>query len=107
MNDATPSNPPVRSTFADDPSMHELIEYFVEEIPSRVDALQDAWQAQDAETVERLTHQLKGASGGYGFKVISDAATALELPLKQGETELQQLSDEFAQLIDLCRRVMF
>ena len=107
MNSETPHSHPVRSTFADDPTMHELIEFFVDEIPSRIDALEQAWQEQDSETVMCLSHQLKGASGGYGVQVISDAAKALEHPLKQGEEELENLSEQFSDLIDLCNRVMF
>lgn len=102
----TPPQGPVRSTFSDDPEMHELVVFFVQEVPSRVDDMQRAWASQDAEMVERIAHQLKGAGGGYGFQVISDAAKALELPLKSGESALDDLKAEFEALVDLCNRVM-
>ncbi len=105
---ATPQpEQPVRSTYADDPEMHELIEFFVDEIPNRVEALQQAWQEHDADAIERLVHQLKGSSGGYGFQVITEAAAALEHPLKQGQDDLDALAAEYDQLIKLCNRVMF
>ena len=98
---------PVRSTFADDPEMHELIEFFVEEIPNRVRAMSTAWEKNDLESLKRLAHQLKGSSGGYGFEVISKAAAVLELQLKDDDRALDALAEDYQQLIDLCNRVMF
>ena len=105
MSGAHPSDQPVRSTLATDPEMQELIEFFVSEIPKRVDAMQAAWQDEDATALQRIAHQLKGAGGGYGFQTISDAATAIEQPLKEGIDDLAALSDQFAQLVNLCNRV--
>jgi HPt (histidine-containing phosphotransfer) domain-containing protein len=106
MSETQPSGQPVRSTLATDPEMQELIEFFVNEIPNRVDAMQTAWQEEDATSLERIVHQLKGAGGGYGFQTISDAATAVEKPLKDGINDLEALSAEFDQLVNLCNRVI-
>ena len=97
---------PVRSVFADDPEMRELVELFVQEMPARVGALRASWQAQQIAEIERIAHQLKGASSGYGFDVIGDAAARLESPLKGGADDLESIRNQFEQLIDLCSRAV-
>jgi HPt (histidine-containing phosphotransfer) domain-containing protein len=96
---------PLKSRFADDPEMSELIVFFVDELPSRVEAIRAAWRARQIETLTRLVHQLKGASAGYGFEPIGDAAGAIERQLRTpagpGARPLQSGID---QLTDLCAR---
>ncbi len=99
----------VVSQFANDPEMAELVELFVTELPTRVNALQAAWHAGRIADLARLAHQLKGSSAGYGFSSIGDAAGALEgklLSLRDSESEaaIDGLSAEFRKLVDLCAR---
>lgn len=95
---------PIHSTFADDPDMMELVEFFVDEISDRVAQLDAAFHSKDSHTLQDLAHQLKGAAGGYGFQVISDAAAKLESPLKGG-SPIESVSEELAELVSLCNRV--
>ncbi len=99
-----PTAAPIRSEFADDPDMLELVEFFVQEMPERVQTLAECWRDSKLEDLESLAHQLKGASGGYGFEVISEAASRVERSLKDGD-EVDQLHAQVDELIDLCRRV--
>jgi HPt (histidine-containing phosphotransfer) domain-containing protein len=69
---------PLRSEFADDPEMSELVEQFVRELPSRLLALEAVWRAGDAQSLRRMAHQLKGAGSGYGFPGVSEAAADVE-----------------------------
>jgi HPt (histidine-containing phosphotransfer) domain-containing protein len=82
--------------------MAELVAFFVSELPTRVEAIQSAWRARQIDTLTRLVHQLKGASAGYGFDPIGDAARAVELRLRgdQGPT----VESTLAHLADLCAR---
>lgn len=96
---------PIQSSFADDPEMMELVEFFIEELDQRTASLDAAFQAHDADTLQDLAHQLKGAAGGYGFQIISDAAAKLETPLKQGQP-VQELHDQVQALINICNRVI-
>lgn len=101
---------PLRSEFATDPDMTEIVEMYVSEMPERVERLQTLWQQQQMDELKRLAHQLKGASGGYGFPVVGQAAGNLERTINQlaegsGIVSLQQLKAEFEQLLTLCRRV--
>lgn len=102
--------PPLRSEFASDVEMREIVEEFVAEMPAKVRALMDGWTSQELDRVQRLAHQLKGAAGGYGFPTLSGAAGSVEEQLRalsegslRGSTaELRRTFDE---LVELCRRV--
>lgn len=102
---------PLVSEFAHDPDMQELVGMFVDEMPERVRSLEDLWQARDLGTLTRVAHQLKGASGGYGFTSVGKAAGHLEELLKRTppdcppERHLADLRSRVDELIDLCRRV--
>jgi HPt (histidine-containing phosphotransfer) domain-containing protein len=102
------TGPAVRSQFANEPEMRELVEMFVSELPQRTQALLDAFTAQQWEMVQRVSHQLKGASAGYGFPTIGTAAGRVEEAVKAGPTTtadaVTQLNDSIRQLVSLCQR---
>ena len=91
------------SDLADDPDLAELIEEFVGELPARIQALEQACAAEDADALARLAHQLKGSAGGYGFPSITEVAAELEARAKSQES-LDGLRDAVQQVADLCRR---
>jgi len=107
---APTGGPPVRSQFANEPEMRELVELFVGELPQRTQSLMDAYNAQQWEMVQRISHQLKGASAGYGFPTIGAAAGRVEEVVKTGPVSTQetvaQLTESVKQLVGLCQRVM-
>lgn len=111
--DASPqSRPPLRSEFANDPEMIDIVEMFVQDMPERVDALQLSYRAGEIEGLRRLAHQLKGASGGFGFPTVGEAASRLESSLNSvaagsSTGALQAIKGEFDRLIELCRSVSF
>lgn len=91
------------SALSDEPGTRDLVEMFVTELPSRVKALHDALQASDFTTFARLSHQLKGAAGGYGFQPITDAARELEATAKT-QQDMEALTLQLAELSELCGR---
>lgn len=95
---------PIHSLFADDPEMHELISYFVQELPDRARTVAELWRERNLEDLQRMAHQLKGACGGYGFTPVGVAAERLEDSLKS-EADIDAIGEQVTQLIDLCRRV--
>jgi HPt (histidine-containing phosphotransfer) domain-containing protein len=95
--------PPIRSSFSNDPEMLELIEYFVSELPERVSALNDCWKNGRLDDLRRLAHQLKGASGGYGFESLGDAAARLEEAIDM-QADVDRLQGEVEELLEMCRR---
>ena len=94
------------SSFSLDPNNPEdaeLIEFFIEELPERVDSLRSAVSDEDFELVQRLAHQLKGAAPGYGFPQIGTAAGALEAELREATIQsVEQIQGELDTLIRLC-----
>ena len=91
------------SEFADDDDMVELIEMFVDELPARVAAIEQATCDQELENLRALAHQLKGAAGGYGFSAITDAAAILESSVKTHQVA-EPVKQEVDALVNLCRR---
>jgi HPt (histidine-containing phosphotransfer) domain-containing protein len=72
------------SELAGDPDMLALIDLFLAEIPDRLAALRAAFHSGNDPLLNRLSHQLRGAGGGYGYPAISDAAAGLESVLEAG-----------------------
>ncbi len=95
---------PIRSDYLDDPEMMELVRSFIDELPRHIGELEAAWRAANIEAVQRIAHQLKGASGGYGFAVVGDAAAELESAVKSADHDLSSVQRELDQLLDLCNR---
>ena len=107
----TPQKPggPLSSQFAHDPEMAELVEMFVSELPARMEALGTAWSGKNIADLTRMAHQLKGASAGYGFPTIGEAAGTLEHGLKAlnataAQNAVESLAREYRALVDLCAR---
>ena len=100
----------VTSTLANDPDMAELVAEFAREMPLRAAELTRCWEKEQLEDIRRLAHQLKGASGGYGFVGLGRAASNVEsllVKLGNGDTEatMERLRAEFYELVDIVKRV--
>lgn len=97
----------ILSSFTGDPEMRDLIGYFVEELPKRMQALEEAWEAADLGSLRRIAHQLKGAAGGYGFDSIGQAAGELEVCARDvpvGEDRVRSIERQVRRLVDMCSR---
>ena len=94
----------IRSEFADDPDMTELVDYFVQEMPDRVATLAECWRDNRLADLRQLAAQLRASSGGYGFPGVTEAAAKLERSLED-QSDLETIRAEVESLIDLCRRV--
>jgi len=106
----TAGQPNIRSEFASDPDMQEIIGLFVQEMPERIAQLQSSWTSGEFDAVKRLAHQLKGAGGGYGFPTLGQAAGKLEssvntLVNNSHGTELNGIKAQLDALVELCNRV--
>ncbi len=106
----TPSTDPIRSQYANDAEMAELVDMFVTEMPDRVQGLLSSWSEQKLDDVSRFAHQLKGACGGYGFPTLSSAAGELERTLHaladgSSQASTDELRAKFDELIRLCQRI--
>ena len=79
-----PDSNPVRSEFADDPDMADIVALFVSELPKRISSMQEALCSGDIAQLRILAHHLKGAAGGYGFPKLGEAAALVDLGIKEG-----------------------
>jgi len=91
------------SELAGDPDMAELVAMYISEMPTRVEAIEQASAEEDLDTLATLLHQLKGSAGGYGFPSITEAAREAEELAKAG-TAVPQLVASVETLTNLCRR---
>lgn len=93
----------IHCEFADDPEMRELAEMFLADMSDRIEELERAWSEQDLTALARLAHQLKGASGGYGYPSLSEMAAQVERAIDQC-AKLDAIQSAFDSLVDSCRR---
>ena len=97
-------HPRVHSSLASDPTLSGMLQHFVEEMPRRVAALRRIFQSGDRQALERAVHQLKGASGSYGFEPLSFQAYTVETLIKCGAPP-EEVTPAVSELIGLCRRL--
>jgi len=96
---------PVYSDLASDDQMIELVQMFVSENPDRVNSLRVALNAGDFETLKRLSHQLKGAAGGYGFHDITAPSRALEISAGMSSADPDLVRQDAENLISFLTRM--
>jgi PAS domain S-box-containing protein len=58
--------------------LSELTQMFLEEVPERLEALQEAVDKGDEQTIQRIAHTLKGSSGNMGARQMSRLCLDLE-----------------------------
>lgn len=93
----------IHSRLSDDPDMIDLVGEFVENLKDRVTAIEATVAENNVEDLTRLAHQLKGASGGYGFDPLGQAAAALEQAAKAAH-EVGEIKGAVDELISMCQR---
>ncbi|MCA9198585.1 MAG: Hpt domain-containing protein [Planctomycetales bacterium] len=100
MNSASP----IFSTLSDDPDYGELVILYVDEMPRRISAMQQALESGDLEGLVRQVHQMKGAAGSYGFPELSESAANTESQLTNAPDEASILRS-VNELIGVCNRL--
>ncbi|NMC19711.1 MAG: Hpt domain-containing protein [Thermogutta sp.] len=93
----------IYSEIGDDPDLRDLIQLFVDEMPSRISTFEDLLREEKWDELRRAAHQLKGAAGSYGYGSVTAAAAAVEQAIRQ-ELPFQEVQRRLEELIDLCRR---
>ena len=94
---------PLISEYADDPDMEELVEIFLQSLGERMEQIRSSWDNWDVDTLTRISHQLAGAAGGYGYPSITDASREVERLLK-GNQPRELTESALEHLWDLCER---
>lgn len=70
-----------------DPEIADLIPKFLENRLKDIDAIRDALDRGDFDTIRTLGHSMKGAGGGFGFPGITDIGKTLEDSAKAADAE--------------------
>lgn len=102
----TEPDPNAFSLDINDPDDAELIEYFLDELPEKIEVINTATAGDDVETLSRIAHQLKGAASGFGFPSIGAAAGDLEVSLKEAcgsMKNVEQVKSEIESLLAICQ----
>jgi HPt (histidine-containing phosphotransfer) domain-containing protein len=94
----------LRSSYAGDPDMQELIHEFISRLPARAERLLELLRDRDIEQLRQMVHQLKGAGGGYGFAEITHRATDAEKTIKAG-AGIDAVKEQIESLVRLLERV--
>ena len=79
----------------------ELFELFLESLPSKVKAIQDAWEGHDLKTVFLEAHSLKSAAGTLGGTRLASICQSLEAQASKAEAASPQARSELQELV--CR----
>jgi HPt (histidine-containing phosphotransfer) domain-containing protein len=94
---------PLKST-ATDPRLLKFAPMFVDSLPELTVELNAAASLDDAETMHRLLHDLKGSAGMYGFATISSLAASADETVMTHKS-IKVAGDEIALLLQHIRRV--
>ena len=94
----------VYSRLGRDPDLADILQSFVEEMPTRVTKLLHHMDDGNWEELRRTVHQLKGAAGSYGFEPLSPAANKVERAIREEGSE-EQIRESVMELVELCGRV--
>jgi CheY-like chemotaxis protein len=89
----------------------EVARLFVEDCPSRIEAIGAAVAARDAERLRTSAHALKGAAGNLSARALADAALTLERmggdqQLDGVDAAWQTVQDEAAHAVDALRALI-
>lgn len=97
------STNPIRSSLAADPDFSDLVVEFVSELPIKVTSIQKSIAENDTTSLRRTFHQLRGACGGYGFPMLSEAAGMIEDRVNANES-ISQLESRIIDFIEMLKR---
>ena len=56
----------------------EVLKLFLEEAPTRIAKLRNAWETRDIQSVQRLAHSLKGSAGNIGATTLFEICKQLD-----------------------------
>jgi PAS domain S-box-containing protein len=94
----------IKSSFADNPRMTKIIPEFVAGLAGEVRKMNEFLKRKELAALQRVVHQLRGASGGYGFDSVTEPATRAEESIKAGNA-LESITAEINSLIEVIRRI--
>ncbi len=96
-----------RRLMEDEELLSEVLEGFLDDLPSQLTALNAALVAGDLEAVARGAHTVKGAAANVGAMKLSAAALALEQAVKLGDlADLNRFMDSLRRAFEEFRKAI-
>ncbi len=92
---------PLYSSYRSDPTMTEVINAFVAELPVTLRKIEKMVASNDLASLQDVVRNLKAQGGGYGFEPITEVSSELEKKLKENR-EIGELQPLVANLSRLC-----
>lgn len=71
-----------------DAELEDLIPGFLENRHKDIKSMLEALEQGDYETIQVMSHRIKGAGGSYGFDAITDIGRSIEQAAKSRESEV-------------------
>jgi signal transduction histidine kinase/HPt (histidine-containing phosphotransfer) domain-containing protein len=68
-----------------DPEFQELVLKFVEDLPDKLQGINDAYRNRDWADMKSLVHKLKGTGASFGYPIITELATVLYKYLQENK----------------------
>ena len=102
----TAPDPEAFSLDINNPEDAELIEYFLGELPERIEMLNSATEKADIQALQRLSHQLRGAAPGFGFDKIGEKAAKIEGLIREMDDsagDIESIRSDVDALVALCQ----
>jgi CheY-like chemotaxis protein len=93
----------IKSEFADDQDLREVLHAFVQQLPHRCREIREALNHNDIPTAQRLAYQIKGDGGGYGYPMLTQVGRELENAARASDLETCKL--KLAHMETLCRAI--
>ncbi|USN48567.1 MAG: PAS domain S-box protein [Pseudobdellovibrionaceae bacterium] len=106
-----PSNPaePLLSEYSEDEVISTILPKFVSNLPKRLNALDKALLNHDWLELKSVAHQLKGAGSGYGYPLVSQLASEIEVFCSEGiqsdRIDEEGIASRIKSLWSLSRRI--
>jgi PAS domain S-box-containing protein len=100
----TATGAPVVSRLANHPRLRAVARKLAEQMPERMQGIEDAWEARDFSALASLAHWLKGSGGTAGYDDFTAPARTLEQLAKARSEE--QTAEVIAELRGLVDRIV-
>jgi PAS domain S-box-containing protein len=94
----------IKSRLADHPGVMAVLPQFIDGLPEKVRVMNDLLARNDLAGLEKVIHELRGASGGYGFDAVTHPALKAEEAIKSTQAP-QIISQQIAELISIIRQI--
>ena len=100
---AAADGPPIVSRLAGHARLGRIVGRFVEQLPAKLDEMDEAARRSDSAELAALAHWLKGAGGSIGFDSLFEPAKALEVAARDDDAAMA--AAVLAELRGLSRRI--